>query len=82
MDVELKSPSVSSPFEREKCSKANLLSYGTSYDEMEAVLEYILNDLHSSSKLSLARYFERFVDEEVKKVVDFPKSSHMKEVMV
>ncbi|XP_011083373.1 histone-lysine N-methyltransferase ATXR7 [Sesamum indicum] len=80
IDVQLQSPSVSSPFERQKSSKGNVLSSDTIYGDMEVILEYILDNLHSSSKLSLVDYFKRFVDEEVKKVVDFPKSSHKKEV--
>ncbi|XP_011083268.1 histone-lysine N-methyltransferase ATXR7-like isoform X2 [Sesamum indicum] len=80
IDVQLQSPSVSSPFEGQKSSKGNVLSSDTIYGDMEVILEYILDNLHSSSKLSLVDYFKRFVDEEVKKVVDFPKSSHKKEV--
>ncbi|KAL0352569.1 UNVERIFIED_CONTAM: Histone-lysine N-methyltransferase ATXR7 [Sesamum calycinum] len=47
---------------------------------IDVILEYILDSLHSSSKLLLVDYFKRFVDDEVKKMVDFPKSSHKKEV--
>ncbi|KAI3465512.1 hypothetical protein Pfo_022175 [Paulownia fortunei] len=80
MDVQSQSPSGSPPFVKEKSSKGNRLSSGNSYEDMEFILEYILNDLHSSSKLSLVHYFERLVDVEVKKVVDSPQSNHMKEV--
>ncbi|KAL3830573.1 hypothetical protein ACJIZ3_019375 [Penstemon smallii] len=81
VDVQLQSPSVSScSFEREKSSNGNRLSSGTSYDDVEFILEYVLNDLHSSAKMSLVQYFERLVDEEVKKLVDFPENSHVKEV--
>ncbi|KAK6160903.1 hypothetical protein DH2020_004284 [Rehmannia glutinosa] len=80
MDEQSQSPSVSPPLEREKSSKGNLLSCGTSYKDMEFILENILNDLHSSSKFSLVHYFERLVDEEVKKVLVSSQSDHMKEV--
>ncbi|KAL8058173.1 hypothetical protein ABFS82_03G001300 [Erythranthe guttata] len=80
MDVQSHAPSVSSPFEIKK--RRNMSSSDTSCDEMEFILEYVLNDLHSSSKLSLVQYFKKLVDEEVKKIVDFPQSSHMKEVML
>lgn len=82
MDSELKSQSVSSPYKREKSAEGNLLRHGTSYNGMDAILEHLLNDLHSSSKLSLVHHFEKLVDDEVKKLVDFPKHSHMEEVMV
>ncbi|KAG8377169.1 hypothetical protein BUALT_Bualt08G0000100 [Buddleja alternifolia] len=72
--------SVSSPFEREKSSEGNLLSSGTSCDGVEYILEYILNDLHSSAKASLVHYFERLVDEEVNKVVNVPRKCHIEEV--
>ncbi|KAG6403092.1 hypothetical protein SASPL_135309 [Salvia splendens] len=67
-DIEAKSPSVSQHSEREESSNKILSSHNTSYDEMGAILEYAMNDLHSSSKLSLEHHFERLVDEEVKKV--------------
>lgn len=82
MDVQSKSPSVYPPSEREESSNENLLSHDTSYDEMGAILEYVLNDLHSSAKLSLVNHIERLVDEEVKEVVDFPQNSHINEVTV
>lgn len=74
-------PSVSSSFEMKNSSEGNLLSSDTPYDDMEFVLEYVLNDLHSSAKLSLVHYLEILVNEEVKKVVDLPQSSHMEEVV-
>ncbi|KAG8373275.1 hypothetical protein BUALT_Bualt11G0006900 [Buddleja alternifolia] len=80
MDIQPQSPSVSSPFEREKSSEGNLLSSGTSCDGVEYILEYILNDLHSSAKASLVHYFERLVDEEVNKVVNVPRKCHIEEV--
>lgn len=82
MDVESKSLSVSPPSEKEESSKENLSGHDTSYDEMGAIMEYVLNDLHSSAKLSLVHHFKRLVDEEVKEVVDFPQNSHINEVIV
>ncbi|XP_057794307.1 histone-lysine N-methyltransferase ATXR7-like isoform X2 [Salvia miltiorrhiza] len=78
--VETKSPSVSPLSEREGSSNEILLSHDTSYDEMGAILEYVMNDLHSSAKLSLVHHFERLVDEEVKEVVDVPQKSPINEV--
>ncbi|XP_042015805.1 histone-lysine N-methyltransferase ATXR7-like isoform X3 [Salvia splendens] len=80
VDIEAKSPSVSQHSEREESSNKILSSHNTSYDEMGAILEYVMNDLHSSSKLSLEHHFERLVDEEVKKVIDFPQNSPINEV--
>ncbi|KAG8373274.1 hypothetical protein BUALT_Bualt11G0006800 [Buddleja alternifolia] len=80
MDIQPQSPSVSSPFEREKSSEGNLLSSGTSCDGVEYILEYIPNDLHSSAKASLVHYFERLVDEEVNKVGNVPRKCHIEEV--
>lgn len=80
VDVESKSPS-STPCRREEASNENLLSHDTSYDERGAILECVLNDLHSSAKLALVHYFEKLVDEEVKEVVDMPQESHMNEVI-
>lgn len=77
VDVESKSPSVSPSSEREESNKENLLSHDTYHD---VILEYVLNDLHSSAKSSLAHYLERLVDEEVNEVVDFPQSSNINEV--
>lgn len=79
VDVESKSPSVSPSSEREESNKENLLSHDTYHD---VILEYVLNDLHSSAKSSLAHYLERLVDEEVNEVVDFPQSSNINEVIV
>ncbi|KAH6764902.1 SET domain protein 25 [Perilla frutescens var. hirtella] len=81
VDVESKSPSVSPLSEREGSSKENMPSHDTSNDEMGAILEYVLHDLHSSAKLSLVHYIERLVDEEVKDV-DIPQSNHINEVKV
>ncbi|KAL3618427.1 hypothetical protein CASFOL_038748 [Castilleja foliolosa] len=72
MNVQPQSPSVSRPFEREKSSKGNM--------DMEFILEHILNELHSSSKLSLVHYFEYLVTEEVKNALVSSHSDHMKEV--
>ncbi|KAL1540305.1 [histone H3]-lysine(4) N-trimethyltransferase [Salvia divinorum] len=80
VDIEAKSPSVSQRSEREESSNKIMSSNDTSYDEMGVILEYVMNDLHSSSKLSLEHHFERLVDEEVKKVIDFPQNSPFKEV--
>lgn len=80
MDAESQSPS-SAPCRREEASNENLSSHDTSYDERGAILECVLNDLHSSAKLALVHYFENLVDEEVKEVVDFPQESHMNEVI-
>ncbi|XP_047954287.1 histone-lysine N-methyltransferase ATXR7 isoform X1 [Salvia hispanica] len=79
VDIEAKSPSVSQHSEREESSN-KILSHNTSYDEIGAILEYVMNDLHSSSKLSLEHHFERLVDEEVNKVIDFPQNSPIDEV--
>ncbi|KAL6571940.1 hypothetical protein OROMI_012898 [Orobanche minor] len=80
MDVQLQSRAVSLPFEREKSSEGNLLISCTSFEDMEFILEYILNDLHLSSKLSLLPYFESLVDEEVKKALVSSHNDHMQEV--
>lgn len=77
VDVESKSPSVSPSSEREESSKENLSSHDISY---EVILEYVLNDLHSTAKSSLVHYLERLVDEEVKEVIDFPQNSNINEV--
>lgn len=79
MDVESKSMSVSSSSEREESFEENLLSHDTYHD---VILEYVLNDLHSSAKSSLVHYLEKLVDEEVKEVVDFPQKSNTNEVIV
>ncbi|XP_042014413.1 histone-lysine N-methyltransferase ATXR7-like isoform X4 [Salvia splendens] len=81
-DIEAKSPSVSQHSEREESSNKILSSHNTSYDEMGAILEYAMNDLHSSSKLSLEHHFEILVDEEVKKVIDFPQNGPINDVIL
>lgn len=73
MDVESKLPS-SLLCGREESSYENLSSHDTSsYGELGAILECVLNDLHSSAKFSLVHYCEKLVDEEVNEVVDFPQ---------
>ncbi|KAL8523875.1 hypothetical protein ACS0TY_013726 [Phlomoides rotata] len=80
IDLELKSPLISSPSKGEKSAEGNLLRHGTSYDGMDAILKHLQSDLHSSAKLSLVHHFQKLVDDEVKRLVDFPQNSHMEEV--
>ncbi|PIN01171.1 Histone-lysine N-methyltransferase [Handroanthus impetiginosus] len=80
--IQSQSPSVSSLCDRETSSEGTLLNSDTSSDGMKLILECIFNDLHSSSMLSLVRHLKRLVDEEVKTVVHFPQSCHMKEVVL
>ncbi|XP_075521410.1 histone-lysine N-methyltransferase ATXR7-like isoform X1 [Primulina tabacum] len=77
----MQSVSLSS-HKKENSSKEILLSSGTSFDDMKLILEYVMNDLQSSAKLSLYHYFGGVIDEEVKKVVDSPQNSHVQEVLV
>lgn len=67
---------------KENSSKEIFLSSGTSFDDMKLILEYVLNDLHSSAKSSLSHYFGGVVDEEVKKVVDSPQKSYIQKILV
>ncbi|XP_073139885.1 histone-lysine N-methyltransferase ATXR7 isoform X2 [Henckelia pumila] len=70
----------SSLCKKESSSRAILLNSETSFDGMKLILEYVLNDLHSSAKLSLSHYFGAVVDEEVKKIVVSPQKSQVQEV--
>ncbi|XP_051137719.1 histone-lysine N-methyltransferase ATXR7 isoform X2 [Andrographis paniculata] len=79
-DQLLRSSPVSSLCERVKTSEDNLLGSGLSCHDMDFILENILNDLHSSSKFSLVHYYKELIDEEVKKTIDFSRSSCAKEV--
>ncbi|KZV31343.1 hypothetical protein F511_05447 [Dorcoceras hygrometricum] len=82
MHLQAQIQSVSSSLhKKEDSSKAVLLDSGTSFDDMKLILEYVLNDLHASAKLSLSHYFGGLVDEEVKRVVNSPQNSHVREVI-
>lgn len=81
-NVQSHSPSVSScSFEIMDSSK-NQSKPTASHDDLESILEYVLNDLHLSAKLSLLPFLESLVDEEVRKVVDSQHCGLTKEVFI
>ncbi|KAJ9186261.1 hypothetical protein P3X46_001859 [Hevea brasiliensis] len=78
-DSQSQSPCISSfvPF-GEKSSKLNSLSdSGCAYDGIKCILEYVENELHVSTKVSLVEYVELLVKEEVRKVVKFSEDDKL-----
>ncbi|CAA0806963.1 Histone-lysine N-methyltransferase ATXR7 [Striga hermonthica] len=53
---------------------------GSSWQDIEFILDYVLDDLHSASKLSLVDYFQSLVDEQVKETLISSDSGHMNQV--
>ncbi|GER31996.1 histone-lysine N-methyltransferase SETD1B [Striga asiatica] len=74
MDIQLQLTSISQPSEK------NLLISGSSCQDIEFILDYVLDDLHSASKLSLVDYFQSIVDEQVKETLIPSDSDHMNQV--
>ncbi|XP_061368682.1 histone-lysine N-methyltransferase ATXR7 isoform X2 [Gastrolobium bilobum] len=50
--------------------------------DLTCILENVENELHSSSKLSLAEYVRSFVEEEVNKLIHLPGKCELREVAV
>lgn len=81
-DSQSESPSIASfvPL-MEKASKLNSLSCTDgAYDGLKCILEYVENELHMSTKLSLVEYVEVLVKEEAWKVVKFSEDDRLNKV--
>lgn len=82
MDVVSQSHLVSwSSYNEEKSYKTKFLNASNLYGVRECILESVLNDLHSSAKVSLVQYLENLVDEEVRKVVHISNDTFKDEVL-
>lgn len=80
-DVHILSPSVSSCFcNGEESSGRNLQSKDQIFKDVGSILVGVEHDLHLSAMMSLTRYFESIVDEEVKKIIGSPKDDQSNEV--
>ncbi|CAL5416354.1 unnamed protein product [Camellia sinensis] len=72
---------VSTSFGAEKSFKKKSLSNRDQIcEDLDCILERVENDLQSSAATSLIQYFETFVEEEVKKVVDSLGGGKLNEV--
>lgn len=72
---------ASTSFGAEKSfKKKSLLNRDQIYEDLDCILERVENYLQSSATTSLIQYFETFVEEEVKKVVDSLGGGKLNEV--
>ncbi|XAR64311.1 Histone-lysine N-methyltransferase [Bertholletia excelsa] len=70
-DIHSCSPGFASlSFVEEMSCQKSILSREKSLEDLDSILEHVKNDIHSSVKAHLTQYFETFIEEEVKKIID------------
>ncbi|CAK9178256.1 unnamed protein product [Ilex paraguariensis] len=70
----------SSMLEAENSVQRNPLNTDQTYDHFEHILESVENELQFSTRVSLVLYFESFVDEEVRQLVDSLEDGQANEI--
>lgn len=59
----------------------NLLESDRNRKDLMCILESVENELHMSSKVSLAEFVKGFIDKEVKKIYNFPEEDNLTQVI-